>query len=300
MAPNNLVEVLRGHAETNPTALAYTFLADGETTADQLTFGALDERVRALGATLEQLTTPGDRALLLYQPSLEFTVAFLACQYAGIVPVPAVPPNMNRISATMGRLAGIVENARPSIVLTTADQLTPLRAAARGQPAYAGILWQASDRVEVARGELWKPPRLRPDDLSFLQYTSGSTTAPKGVMVSHRNIMANLAMLEETVDPEHRPCNLVGWLPLFHDMGLIGNMLFGLYLGTETRLMSPLSFLKRPIRWLQAIATHGRVMSGGPNFAFDAVLRRVTAADKQGLDLSGWKVAFCGAETVRT
>ena len=298
MAPNNLIDVLRAHADTRPEALAYTFLQDGETVGEQLSFAQVDARARALGATLQQLTTPGDRALLLYQPGLEFVVAFMGCQYAGIVAVPSPPPNMNRAAATLTRLSSIVGNARPAIVLTTAAQLPTLRTATRGQAVYAGVVWQASDRLDIGRASLWTAPTQRSDALSFLQYTSGSTSAPKGVMVSHRNVTTNLAMLKETAAPSGS-MNIVSWLPLFHDMGLIGMVLLGLYLGTETRLMSPLSFLKRPVRWLRAIAAHGEVISGGPNFAFDAVLRRITEADKQGLDLSGWRTAFCGAETVR-
>ncbi|PRQ08535.1 AMP-binding protein [Enhygromyxa salina] len=298
MAPNNLVDILRSHAQARPEALAYTFLRDGETIGEQLSFADLDTRARALGATLQHLTSPGDRALLLYQAGLDFVVAFLACQYAGVVAVPSPPPNMNRAAATITRLAGIVASAEPAIVLTTAAQLPALRSATRGQAAYAGLIWQASDRVDLGRAAVWTPPTLGADELSFLQYTSGSTSAPKGVMVSHHNIISNLAMLRETMGSAKR-CNMVSWLPVFHDMGLIGMVLYGLYAGTETRLMSPLSFLKRPMRWLRAIADHGDVISGGPNFAFDAVLRRVTDADKQGLDLSRWQSAFCGAETVR-
>ncbi len=296
---NSLVDVLRTHADARPDAFAFGFLSDGQAVSAQLTYAQLDEQARVIGATLQQLTKPGDRAILLYQPGLEFVVAFLGCQYAGVVAVPALPPNMSRVQASVERLALIVDNAKPSVILTTAELLPTLRGATRGHGEYSGILWQATNRLNAARASAWRRPALGPDDLSFLQFTSGSTSAPKGVMVSQSNILANLEMLWASARADHERPNCVGWLPQYHDMGLIGVTLFGLYLGTETRLMSPLSFLKRPMRWLQAIAAHGDVFSGGPNFAYEAVLRRVTEADKQDLDLSRWRTAFCGAETVR-
>lgn len=292
----SLIDVAQRHAAQTPTALAYGFLRDGETLDEQLSFYELDQRARAIAAPLQRLTAPGDRVLLAYEPGLELVTAFLGCQYAGAVAVPTPPPRLDRVEATTSRMSTIAADARPAVVLTTTDLLSPLEAAAHGH--LARTPWQATDGVAESLAALWRRPDIDGSSLSFLQYTSGSTSAPKGVMVSHANLMANLRMLQETAGLGER-YDLVGWLPLFHDMGLIGVMLHGLFVGGQTRLMSPLSFLKRPIRWLKAISNQERVFSGGPNFGFDLCLDRISEAEASELDLSGWKVVFSGAETVR-
>ena len=295
---NNLVDTLRFRAEQTPNAFAYSFLEDGETISKQFTYHGLDIQARVIGATLQQMTPKGERALMLYPSGLDFVAAFMGCQYAGVVAVPALPPNLNRIQTTIDRLLGIIRDSQPAIILTTSDLLLSLKTATQSFPEFEGMIWQSTDNLQVGRAFLWEEPELKASDLSFLQYTSGSTSTPKGVMVSHGNTMYNMKMLVEACDSgEHY--NFVSWLPLFHDLGLIGVVLNNLYVGGEARLMSPMSFLKSPIRWLKAIAAHKNVVSGGPNFAWDLVLRKVKPEDLEGLDFSEWSCAFSGAETVR-
>ncbi|MEZ4315563.1 MAG: AMP-binding protein [Polyangiaceae bacterium] len=298
MKLQNLMDVLTLRAAESPDKRAYSFLGDGETPTETLTYAELDEQARAIGATLQHLCRPGDRAVLLYEPGLAFVAAFLGCQYAGVVAVPTLPPNMNRIQTTVDRLYGILRDAEPSLILTTGELLPALKKAMQGRADLSKARWQATDRLDRSRARFWTRPDCREEGLSFLQYTSGSTQAPRGVMVTHWNILENLAMLRQVsgLSPSR---TMVGWLPLFHDMGLIGIMLHGLFAGGETHLMSPLSFLKKPVRWLRAISGRSGVFSGGPNFAFDLCVERITEEQKQGLDLTGWEVAFSGAETVR-
>ena len=168
-APRSLVDVLRNQAELRGDKLAYGFLEDGVELGATLSFAELDLQARALGATLQQLSSPGDRALLLYPPGLDFVVAFMGCQYAGVVAIPALPPNLSRVSATLGRLARIVDNAAPKVALTTSELLPRLRNATREAPSFARLLWQSSDRIDARRAALWQAPELDPSaDLSFL------------------------------------------------------------------------------------------------------------------------------------
>lgn len=295
---NNLVETLQYRAEHTPGDISYSFLTDGETIGQQFTYAQLDMQARVIGATLQQLTQKGERALMLYPSGLDFVAAFMGCQFSGVVAVPALPPNLNRIQTTIDRLLGIMQDAKPTIILTTSDLLMSIKTATQSYPEFQGVTWQATNNLQSGRAFLWEEPELQANDLSFLQYTSGSTSKPKGVMVSHGNLMYNMAMLTEAIGLGEK-YNFVSWLPLFHDLGLIGVVLNNLYVGGEARLMSPMSFLKKPLRWLKAISEHTNVCSGGPNFAFDLCLRKIKPEELEGLDLSEWNCAFSGAETVR-
>jgi len=295
---SNLTYLLQEHAEKNPLKLAFSFLKDKEEQNQHLTFQELDEAGRAIGATLQMVAGKGERALLLFQPGMDFVKAFVGCMYSGVVAVPAYPPNMNRIASSLGRLQSIVEDSEAMVILTTADLLPKIQEATRQIPGFEGILLQAIDRVPASRKHMWEDPELVDEDLAFLQYTSGSTSAPKGVMVSHGNVFYNEQMIHHAVG-FGKDYNIVGWLPLFHDMGLIGIMLHGIFKGTHTRLMSPMSFLKQPIRWLKAISEAGPCLTAAPNFAYDLCLRRISDDQLEGIDLSQWFYAFNGAEPVR-
>ena len=247
---------------------------------------------------MQDLGLSGQRALLLYPPGLEFVEAFCGCLYAGVVAVPAYPPRVNR---PMTRLQSIVGDAQPSVVLTCASQSKDASRWESGVPELRGVHRLITDGEGEDLDELasrWSDPGARPETLAFLQYTSGSTATPKGVMITHGNLLDNSSRIQVYfgATPKSRG---VFWLPLFHDMGLIGGVIQTIYCGGSSTLFSPVHFLHRPIRWLQAISRTRATISGAPNFAYELCVERTTPEERAGLDLSCWRVAFNGAETVR-
>ena len=293
----SLVALGRARAATHGEQVMYTFLNDRgeEDGGARLTCAALDLRARAIGAALQRLGASGQRALLLYPPGVEFVVAFFGCLYAGVVAVPAYPPRSARM---LPRLLEIARDARPALALTTAELKAAIGGLAGQVPELAALRLLATDEVPEASAEGWQDPGASGEALAFLQYTSGSTAAPKGVMVSHGNLLHNEEMIRQAFG-QRAESVIVGWLPLYHDMGLIGNVLQPLYLGARCILMSPIAFLQSPRRWLAAISRYRATTSGGPNFAYDLCVRKIAAADRAGLDLSSWDLAFNGAEPVR-
>jgi acyl-CoA synthetase (AMP-forming)/AMP-acid ligase II/acyl carrier protein len=287
-----LAGLLRERAGDRPDHQLYTFLADGEEEAGGLTYRELDRRARALAAWLQDAGCRGERALLLFPPGLDFITAFFGCLYAGAAAVPAYPPRLHR---TDERLAEIFRDARPRAVLTTSALLGRLATAHEG---LAGARQIAIDQIPGSLADAWREPDLGAGDIAFLQYTSGSTAAPKGVLVTHGNLLDNEERIRRAFGQSAESV-LVGWLPLYHDMGLIGNVLQPLWNGGRCILMSPQAFLQRPARWLEAISRYRATTSGGPNFAYDLCVRRVGPEQRAALDLSSWQVAFNGAEPVR-
>ncbi len=291
-APATLVELLRARATSQPERRAYTFLLDGEREEVHLSYGELDLQARAIAARLQELGVEGERALLLYPPGLQYAAAFFGCLYAGVTAVPVYPPRPNRPDP---RFLAIHADARARVVLTTSAILPN---AERLLPADAPVVWLATDGLAFEGAEEWRDPAVGPDQLAFLQYTSGSTSTPKGVMVSHGNLVHNERLIERAFGMTAESV-VVGWLPLYHDMGLIGNLLQPLWAGCSCVLMSPVDFLQKPLRWLAAVSRYGGTVSGGPNFAYDLCARKIRPEDRAGLDLSRWAVAFNGAEPVR-
>lgn len=294
--PLTLVSLLRERAAMHPERAAYVFLADGETEEASLTYGELDRRARAIAAWLRPLAKSGDRVLLLYPPGLDYIAAFFGCLYAGTVAVPAYPPRRNR---NVLRLQTVVADAEASVALTTSSILTRIAPSFSQNPYLQPLRWLTIESVEEGAEDDWQEPAVSGDSLAFLQYTSGSTSAPKGVMLSHRNLLHNQRMIQ-TAFRQTEDSMIVGWLPLYHDMGLIGNVLQPLYVGARCALMSPVSFLQQPFRWLHAVSKYRATTSGGPNFAYDLCVRKITEEQRASLDLSGWSVAFNGAEPVRS
>jgi acyl-CoA synthetase (AMP-forming)/AMP-acid ligase II/acyl carrier protein len=285
------VDLVRFRAEQHPARRAYVFLGKGDSEQQELTFGDLDDLARAHAARLQDEIAAGDRVLLLYPPGLEFVSAFLGCLYAGAVAVPAYPPRVNRNDS---RIPCIARDARAAIVLTT-DAVSSAMQRRGMDPELAPLRWLATDGIDRALAREWRDPGVKPEDLAFLQYTSGSTAAPKGVMVSHGNLMENERVIQSVLSHDEES-TFVGWLPVYHDMGLIANVLQPLYIGALSVLMSPVSFLQQPFRWLQAVSRYRAHTSGGPNFAYDLCARKVTEEQRRGLDLSSWRIAFNGAE----
>jgi acyl-CoA synthetase (AMP-forming)/AMP-acid ligase II len=292
-----MVEVLRTRADTTPGRRAFCFLPDGEEEGPRLTFGELDRAARAVAAALRDGAGPGDRVLLLYEPGLEFVAAFFGCQYAGLVPVPASPPRLDRLAQSWEAMANVTADCRPRFALTTADLAAGLARGLANRPGGDALRWLATDHIDLSQAGRWREPHAGPEATALLQYTSGSTAAPKGVEVTHTNLMHNERMIQVAV--EHSGEGLgVCWLPLYHDLGLIAGVLQAVFHGAPAVLMPPLAMVQRPLRWLQAVARYRADTSGGPNFAYDLCVQRVTAEQKAGLDLSNWSVAGLGAEPV--
>jgi len=293
--PSNLVELLRHRAQHQADDAGFNYLADGERLLETWTYADVDRKARAIAASLQAMGMEGERALLLYPSGLDFVAAFFGCLYAGVIAVPAYPPRRNR---NMARIDAIANDAEAKIALTTFEVLERVQTMIADTPALQRIRWRATDQWDDDLADGWRRPDVHGETLAFLQYTSGSTGTPKGVMLTHSNLMHNSAMI--TYAFEHsRSGSGCFWLPLYHDMGLIGGILQPLYMGRPNTLMSPTHFLQKPVRWLQAISQSGSTISGGPNFAYDLCAEKVTAEQKRTLDLSRWTLAFNGAEPVR-
>ncbi len=283
---SSVVELLRYRSDLQAEQLAYTFLADGDTESDRLTYQELDRRARAIASQLQTHVAIGERALLLYPPGLDYLAAFFGCLYAGVVAVPAYPPRNQRNTP---RIKAILADAQPRIVLTNTAILPTIQSLLAEKTDQENLQWLTTDNLQHGVEESWQKPSLDPDTLAFLQYTSGSTGIPKGVMLSHGNLLHNAATTYQVMEHSSES-TFVSWLPTYHDMGLIGGILQPLYGGFTCILMPPASFLQRPYNWLQAISRYKGTTSGGPNFAYE---------QKETLDLSSWSVAFNGAEPIR-
>ncbi|MDA7977592.1 MAG: aminotransferase class I/II-fold pyridoxal phosphate-dependent enzyme [Pirellulales bacterium] len=293
--PATLVDLVRHRAHHLPDEVAFTFLVDGENEQIHITYWELERQARAIAARLQAMNLAGERALLLYPPGLEFISAFFGCMFAGVVAVPAYPPRMNR---KLDRIQAIVADCSAAVALTTAESYRRVEPMLEESPGLQSIFWLATDELPPHIEDSWDEPHVDTTTLSFLQYTSGSTGTPKGVMLTHGNLLHNSALITYSFE-NTRSQKGVFWLPSYHDMGLIGGILQPIYFSRPVVLMSPMAFLQRPVRWLQAISNHRATVSGGPNFAFDLVARKVTPEQMEGLDLSSWKLAFNGAEPVR-
>lgn len=292
----NLLERLRYWSVAMPDRIAYRFLDGGEEETDSLTYSQLDKKARAIAASLVSRGFAGKSALMLYQPGLEFITAFLGCHYAGVIPIPAYPPRRNR---NMGRISAISINAEAAVALTTTSIVKRFEGALDNEPGLQRIPWVATESIPDEYADDWVTPIIRPDDIGLIQYTSGSTGTPKGVILTHENLLANCRLIARAFGIKPVVSSACSWLPLYHDMGLVGGILNPLYSGMEETLMSPIAFLTRPIRWLRAISKYKSTASGGPNFAYGLCTMKIKPEDCEGLDLSSWKVAFNGAEPVR-
>jgi amino acid adenylation domain-containing protein/non-ribosomal peptide synthase protein (TIGR01720 family) len=294
-SPSTLIDLLDRRTQRGPDELAYTFLVDGEGAELSLSYGELGRRAKAVAASLQRTEAAGERALLLYPPGLDYVVAFWGCLYAGVIAVPAYPPRPNR---NLLRLRAIAADAGATLVLTTAQILGKVDSLLAQAPDLKALNWRATDNLTPESAQRWRPAEVNGDALAYLQYTSGSTSAPKGVMVSHNNVLSNSAAIAHGFEHSSQSISL-SWLPHFHDMGLVDGIIQPLYGGFRGLLMSPVSFLQSPLRWLKAISKYQVTHSGGPNFAYDLCVRRIGVEERAALDLSSWSVAYNGAEPVR-
>lgn len=291
-----LVELLCFRAESSPERVVYRFLPGDNKAEQRITYAELDRRARSLAVRIGETAQPGSRALLLVPPGLDYVAAYFGCLYAGVVAVPAYPPNPRRPDP---RIPSIARDCEPAVALTTAALLSRLDQWRGDDEQLASLHWIPADEpLELARE--WRDPGVGSSDLAMLQYTSGSTAAPKGVMLTHRNLLHNLALIRAAFPVAHAPDDVgVFWLPPFHDMGLIGGILQPCYVGRGAVLMSSATFLQRPLSWLEAMSKYRATTSAAPNFAFDLCVERIKPEEARGLDLSAWHTVFDGAEPIR-
>ena len=291
----NLGELLRVRTVEHGPRVAFRFLADGETEDSHLTYEGLESQARAIAAALAPQSAPGDRALLFYTGGLDFIAAFWGCLYAGVVAVPVFPARLHR---QIPRLLAIAADSEAKFVLTTAKIRRQAEDLFKRAPALKKLQWQATDDLPAAPPEIWCDPAANLETLAFLQYTSGSTAVPRGVMVTHGNLLHNLACLRQVFQFSPESVG-VTWLPHYHDMGLIGGLLQPVYAGGEMIVMPPSSFLQRPVRWLAAVTRYRATTIVAPNFAYELCAEKISAEQLASLNLSSVKVALCGAEPVR-
>lgn len=290
---DNLIGVLRSHAEQRPDQQAFCFLQDGQ---DELvlTYDELDRKARAIAACLQGMGLRGERVLLAYPHGLDFIAGFFGCLYAGCTAVPTCLPHRR----TIDRFLAVASDAAASLVLSTAVEVAPYQARTGREisPRAHGSLipWLASDEIPRSLAEQWSMPTIAPETMAMLQYTSGSTSQRKGVMLSHANLMRGAQAIHRAFDMDRDTG--VFWLPAYHDMGLVGGILEPVFAGARSVLMAPTAFIQHPIAWLAAISKYRGTISGAPSFAYDLCVRRISDAQRATLDLSCWSLAFVGAE----
>lgn len=294
---NTLVGLLRLQAERLGDSLAFTFLEDGRDEGDRTSFAQLDADARAIAAWLRQAHAPGERVLLLFPAGIDVIRAFFGCLYAGLIAIPAPAPEASRRKRTLPRLQAIARDARVTLVMSTGETLALVRETMASLPELATVPALDVRDAPAAAAEEWQPPATAPGDVAYLQYTSGSTNDPKGVMLSHANVLHHCRDLRAGCG--YGPDSIsVTWLPYFHDYGLIEGIVTPIQNGTPCHILSPFAFLKRPFAWLGAIsrlrATHGQ----GPNFAFDQCVRRIRPDQRAQLDLSSLVALGNGAEPI--
>ena len=291
-----LIDLLQWRALHQPQQKAYTFLSGGDSADYELTYAELDQKARAIAALLQATGTANERVMLLFPPGLEFILSFFGCLYAGAIAIPVYPPRPGR---TLSRLEAIADDADASVALTTANVLFKSKAQdVPDLPTLQKMRWLAVDEIPDACVSEWVKPKLDVNSLAYLQYTSGSTSLPKGVMINHANVVHNANYLKEACHYTPDSISMV-WLPHFHDLGLIAGILLPLEMGIHSYLMAPAAFLERPFRWLDAISRFSVTHTAAPNFAFDLCVRKITAEQRATLELSSWQVAINGAEPVR-
>lgn len=294
---SDLLVCLRSRSQDHPSKRAFTFLVDGEVEEIHLSYGDLDLQARAIAAQLQTQASSGSRVLLCYPSGLEFISAFFGCLYAGMIAVPVAPPKRAQMQS---RLQAIINDAQPTVVITTSAQLDGLQQSWQSLPELPVVQWIASDLLSPDIAIQWQQPDQNPDLVAFLQYTSGSTGNPKGVMVSHHNLLHNSAYIQTAFELSQSSVS-VSWLPNFHDMGLIDSIIQPIYTGFLGVLMSPVAFLQQPMRWLTAISRYRATHCGGPNQGYELCVRKISEdqINRAQIDLSCWQSAYTGAEPIR-
>lgn len=286
----NLLEMLKERAQIYPDRQAYVYLKDGEIETENITYSELEEQVTEIAAYLQMLDIKGERVLLLLPSGIEYILIFFACLYAGVIPVPVYPPSKSR---NVERLISIYEDAEPALIILPLHTIT-------------NKLPEVMQHTQIMNIEDMKHHQftyqslhqdISPDDITFLQYTSGSTSNPKGVIVTHRNLIHNFEIMAYEFQHSENT-RMMTWLPFYHDMGLIGNILQNVYNGGTCYIMNSFDFIQNPVRWLKAITKYRITYSGGPDFSYRLCSQKITSAEKQTLDLSTWSHAYSGSEPI--
>ncbi len=303
-AISNLVSLLQKRVQENPEGPAYIFLSGKDFQQSTLTYGRLDAQARAIAGLLQSVAERGERALLLYPPGLDFIAGFFGCLYAGIIAVPAYPPRLNRNAL---RITAIAEDSEAKLALSTAAVVGRLESLTAHTPGLGKMQWLATDDLPHGLAERWRAGVIKADEVAYLQYTSGSTATPRGVMITHANVLQNSGYLAKAFGHSGEDRSL-SWLPHFHDLGLVHGILQPLYSGFPGYLMAPMSFLQRPLDWLRAISQFHITHSDAPNFAYELCAtkileekiaeEKIAEEEKAALDLSSWTMALNGAEPV--
>ena len=291
---STLVDVLRERAQRQAHDLAYVYLKDGETPADEWTYEMLHRKAAGIASVLKAHSAVGTRALLVYDPGLEYIAALLGCFYAGVIAVPSQPPRRKRTSIWLQK---ILADCGAELALTTTAVASSLAQQLDAASELGALHWLTTDELPAGSDSERPHPSVNKNSVAFLQYTSGSTGDPKGVMVTHRNLIHNLSAIRNGFRVDAKAMG-VTWLPMYHDMGLIGGVLEPLFVGAPAMLMSPVAFIQHPVRWLKAITRYKCTISGGPTFAYHLCNEKISAEQRADLDLSSWELAFCGAESV--
>jgi len=317
------IDVLQNRVELSSNNKAFTFLSSNGDNV--FTYNDLSKKIRRLAAFLQKYNLSGERALLLYPPGMDYIIGYFACLYAGVIAVPVYPPDPSRLKKTLPRIQVIAKDADAKVALSTqniVDDVKQWKQILSGDEGdelnfnknieniknhssefddLFNLKWIATDTFNDAIEDQWVYPNVTSDSIAYLQYTSGSTGSPKGVIINHENLLHNTNMIFNGFGLNNTDYEGVIWLPIYHDMGLVGGILEPIFSGFHCTLLSPIDFLKRPLRWLQIISDkkEKKIVSGGPNFAYDLCLRATTPQKREALDLSNWQVAFTGAEPVR-
>ncbi|NQZ10907.1 MAG: AMP-binding protein, partial [Algicola sp.] len=291
----HMVAIIQWHLARHPAREVLSFLTEGETPSGSLSFASLDDKAREIAVQLAADGQQGDRALLVFHNGIDFITAFFGCLYAGVCAVPVYPPQ-NR-HAYLERLEMIATDCGARYMLGNSDYFAKVDEHLQGFDTLGATAKIAVDNLSVNPDD-YMQPALERGSLAFLQYTSGSTSAPKGVMVSHGNLINNIVSMQNCFDHDERTV-IVSWLPMFHDMGLIGAVLQPICIGAKVIAMAPAAFLQKPMRWLDAVAKYRGTTTYAPNFAYELCVAKVQAADIERLDLTSWSMALNGAEPIK-
>jgi len=289
------LEVIENRAAATPDHVVYRFLEDGITESDSLTYRQLTAKAKSVGACLQQKGKKGDRLLMLFPPGLPYLASLFGCFYSGFIAVPAYPPRKNR---GINRLLSIIEDAEAHLCLVTRQIHSDIERNFKEDPFFTQMNWVIYEDIQPENEQNFQPTDIEPGDVALLQYTSGSTGQPKGVMITQLNLLYNSEYIRQSFGLNKNSIGL-NWLPVFHDMGLIGGVLQAAYLGAINIGMPPIAFLKNPTNWLQAIQKYKATTGGGPNFSYDYCVQKTNTEEAAQLDLSSMTVFYSGAEPIR-